>query len=327
MKSIGQRFSISLASAALAAFALAIVPASSRAQEQRPLRPFGMEMPVPQDGGGWIGVGIGEINADKAKELKLPGEYGALVNEISSDGPAAKAGIKTGDVITEYNGQRIEGTRELSRLVRETPPGRTAKISIWRDGRALTVSLEVGSARAELGTRGGPSNGFGQAPPEFAPAPGPRTDGTRGDGPRGDMSDRFGFRGMPGAPFDGNARGDRRAFAVPPALGISAQDLSGQLGNYFGAPDGEGVLVTDVPANSPGGKGGLKAGDVITQVDGQRVRNLGELRDHMHEKQRQGESVKLDVLRKGAPVSLNVQLEKPSAPPSAAGGAGRGIPL
>jgi len=114
---------------------------------------------------------------------------------------------------------------------------------------------------------------------------------------------------------------------TPPALGVSAQDLSGQLGNYFGAPDGEGVLVTDVPRNSLGEKAGLKAGDVITQVDSQRVRNVGELRDHLRDRQRQGESVKLDILRKGAPVSVSVQLEKPPAPRNPGGADGRAVPL
>jgi len=305
-KSIGRKLHLFLAGTTLAACALVIQPVSLRAQGQRPPQPYGMELPGREDGGGWIGVGIDEVTADKAKELKLPSEYGAFVNEISNDGPAAKAGIKKGDIITEYNGEHIEGTRELRRLIRETPPGHTVKISIWRDGRAQTVSLEVASLHAELGARGGPASGFGQSPPDFTPPPGPRPDGPRADG---------------------NRMRDRRAFTTPPALGVSAVDLSGQLGNYFGAPDGEGVLVTDVPANSLGGKAGLKSGDVITQVDGQRVRNLGELRDHLRGKQRRGESVKLDILRKGAAVSLSVQLEKPPAPQNPGGAAGRAIPL
>jgi C-terminal processing protease CtpA/Prc len=328
-KSIGRRLNILWVGTTLAACALAIQPAALHAGDPQSQQSYGMETPEPASGGGWIGVGTQEVNADKAKDLKLASEYGALIADVDPEGPASKAGIKKGDVITEYNGQRIEGTRELRRLVRETPPGHTAKISIWRDGHAQTVSLEVGSMRAELGARKGPEQGFGPAPPDFGPKPGgPGPDGPTQGGmvPRAPMPGQFGFRGMPANPFEGNGMGDRRAMMAPPALGVAAQDLSGQLGNYFGAPDGEGVLVTDVPANSLGGKAGLKSGDVITQVDGQRVRNVGELRDHLRDKQRQGESVKLDIVRKGAPVSVSVQLEKPPAPPSP-GANRRAIPL
>lgn len=169
-KPIGRRLRIFLAGAALAGCGLAIQPVSLQAQEQRPPQTQGMELPSPQDGGGWIGIGIGEVGADKTKELKLPEEYGAFVNDVNGDGPAAKAGIKKGDVVTEYNGERIEGARELRRLVRETPPGHTVKITVWRDDRAQTVSLEVGSMRAALGARRGPADGFGQVPPGSAPA-------------------------------------------------------------------------------------------------------------------------------------------------------------
>lgn len=157
-KSIGRRLHIFLAGAALAGCGLAIQPVSVRAQEQRSPQTQGMELPSPQDGGGWIGLGIGEVDADKTRELKLPDEYGAFVNEVNGDSPAAKAGIKKGDVITEYNGERIQGARELRRLVRETPPGHTVKIMIWRDGHAQTVSLEVGRMGAALGARRGPAD-------------------------------------------------------------------------------------------------------------------------------------------------------------------------
>ena len=91
-----------------------------------------------------------------------------------------------------------------------------------------------------------------------------------------------------------------------PVLGITGQDLSGQLGKYFGAPDGEGVLITNVESNSPAAKAGLEAGDVITKVDGNRVRTLAELRDQFRGK-RQATTVVLSVLRKGSEMSVNIE--------------------
>ena len=69
-----------------------------------------------------------------------------------------------------------------------------------------------------------------------------------------------------------------------PRLGIDAEDLSGELGKYFGAPDGEGVLVREVRSGSPAEKAGLKAGDVIIRVAGERVRTSSDLRANLRAK-------------------------------------------
>src|ERR1019366_9919668 len=84
--------------------------------------------------GSFLGVGIQEIDSNRAKELKLPDEAGVEVTRIAPDSPAEKAGIKTGDVITQYNGQRVDGMDQFCRLVRETPPGHEVKIGIIRNG-------------------------------------------------------------------------------------------------------------------------------------------------------------------------------------------------
>src|SRR2546426_706569 len=94
---------------------------------------------------GWLGVTIAEVTADKAKELKLPAARGVILSSVGADSPAAKAGLKANDVITEFNGQRIEGTLQFRRLIRETPGGRTVQLTFWRDGRAQSVSVELGA--------------------------------------------------------------------------------------------------------------------------------------------------------------------------------------
>jgi S1-C subfamily serine protease len=102
-----------------------------------------------------------------------------------------------------------------------------------------------------------------------------------------------------------------------PRLGIDAEDLSGQLGAFFGAPDGEGILVRDVNSGSPAEKAGVKAGDVITSLDGERIRTVGELREKLSAKhdgnKDKAQTVKLGVLRNKSEISLNVELPAPAA--------------
>src|SRR6201984_2171893 len=90
-----------------------------------------------------------------------------------------------------------------------------------------------------------------------------------------------------------------------PRLGIDAEDIGGQLGSFFGAPDGEGILVRSVNSGSAAEKAGLKAGDVITSFNGQRVRSLGDLRERLAS-QSDGKAAKITVLRNRSEVTLSV---------------------
>jgi len=229
---------------------------------------------------GWLGVSVDEVSADKAKELKLPAVRGVLLTEVEDGSPAAKAGLKPGDVITDYDGERVEGTAAFSRMVRETPPGRTIELKYWRDGQSQSASVEVGSWKDEM---------------HEAVQNMERT-----------MSRQFVYSFPPGADLP-------MIIGRTPTLGIEAMDLSGQLAEYFGAPDGQGVLVSEVFENTPAAKAGLKAGDVITKLDGDRIHNVGELRARLQEKHAQT-SVTLTLLRKGNELSLPVAPQQPTLP-------------
>src|SRR3974377_243073 len=89
-------------------------------------------------GGSWLGVETSEVTATQVKEFKLSAERGVLVGKIVPDSPAAKAGLKERDVITELNGQRVEGTAQFRRMIREIPAGRTELLTLFRDGRSKT---------------------------------------------------------------------------------------------------------------------------------------------------------------------------------------------
>jgi len=241
---------------------------------------------IGDDGSSWLGVETHEVTADKAKELKLSAERGVVLGKIVPDSPAAKAGLKENDVVTEVNGQRVEGAAQFRRMIHEIPAGRTIQLTVWRDGRTQTISATLG--KSEQGRH---------AMKMMTPTPG-----------------TFAFR-MPEMPqIPSMEWNGSMLLGGQPRLGIDAEDVSGQLGAFFGAPDGEGILVRDVGSGSPAEKAGVKAGDVITSLNGERIRTVGELREKLSAKRDDKDrTVKLGVLRNKSEISLNVELPAPAA--------------
>lgn len=187
-------------------------------------------------GGSYLGVNLREIDSERAKELKLREEAGVEITRVEDDSPAAKAGIKAGDVVLAYNGQRVEGMEQFSRFVRETPAGRDVKLLVSRDGNTQTIA-------AKLGARKTAPMAFATTMPrvEVPVAPMPPMP----DLPRGLMMWRSSM------------------------LGIEGESLRGQMAEFFGAK--EGVLVRSVMKDTPAEKAGLKAGDVILKIDESKV--------------------------------------------------------
>jgi len=239
-------------------------------------------MSLTDQGGSWLGVETKEVTAEKAKDLKLSAERGALIGKVLEDSPAAKAGLKDDDVVTEINGQRVEGTAQFRRMIREIPAGRTVQLGVWRDGRSQTVTATLGKmqeSRKQL-VRAMPQVFNFRMPemPEVAPMP-----------------------DVPSMEWDGGA-----LLMGRPRLGIDAEDISGQLGSYFGAPEGEGILVRDVNPGSAADKAGVKAGDVITSLNGERIHGLAELRSKLSAAG-EGKTAKLGVLRNKSALTLDVE--------------------
>jgi serine protease Do len=233
---------------------------------------------------GWLGIEIAEISTDRAKDLKLGAVRGVEVVQVETDSPAAKGGLKEHDVITTYDGQTVEGRVQFRRLVRETPPGRTVSLGVSRDGSVQSLNVVIGDRDEQM-----EKNVRVFRHPEHLQGP----------------SSAF---VMPD--FDFN-------FAMPevmdtrtPLLGISAEDLNGQLGSYFGAPNGEGILVREVRRGTPAEKAGLQAGDVITKVDDKPVKSLRDLRTQLRDKGEQ-KTVNLGVLRNGSTMNMLIEIEKP----------------
>ncbi len=229
-------------------------------------------------GQSFLGVGVAEINAERARELKLKEERGVEITNVQEDSPAAKAGLKVGDVVLEYQGQRVIGTEQFVRLVRETPAGRTADIVVQRGGSPTALKATIGSRKDH-------------------PFPGiPKADLER---LRGQVEELREFR-MPDIP---------KAYMSwrTSALGVEAESLSPQLAGYFGVKDG--VLIRSVLEDSPAQKAGLKAGDVIVKVGDTKVTTPREVSNALRSIESK-ETVPVIVMRDRKEMTVNVALDR-----------------
>jgi serine protease Do len=227
------------------------------------------------EGGSFLGIGVREVEADRVKELKLKEERGVEITTVDSDSPAAKAGLQKGDVVLEFNGQRIEGMMQFVRMVRETPGGRTAKLLISRNGATQTITATVAERRP--GAWPGDARTFAM----------PRI--TIPDIPRPVMSWRAG------------------------TLGIEAESLEGALAQYFGVK--EGVLVRSVAKESAAEKAGLRAGDVIVKVGDEAVDSPQDISNALRsqgDKKGEKKTVGLTVMRERKETPVSVTIEEPA---------------
>jgi serine protease Do len=113
---------------------------------------------------GYLGVSIRSLDEDMAKQFKVPDTSGALVQDVTSGGPADKAGIKNGDVIRKFDGRTVQGSGQLTATVTNMNPGTEVALDILRDGKPMTIHLTLGERPANLSA----TPGVGKAPSEGA---------------------------------------------------------------------------------------------------------------------------------------------------------------
>src|SRR5713226_3356726 len=208
---------------------------------QAPAAPGGTSVYELHVGGSYLGVNLAEVDSNRAKELKLRETAGVEITRVEEGSPAEKAGLKADDVVLEYNGQRVEGMEQFGRLIRETPSGREVKLSISRNGASQTITATVATRKFKSYS--------------------------------GNMKDMFPGFDMPEVHMPDMPQ----VFTTwrSPMLGVETESLSPQLATYFGVK--EGVLVRSVIKDTAAERAGIKAGDVITKVDGSRVTTPNEL--------------------------------------------------
>ena len=240
-----------------------------------------------------LGVQLEDLTVTKARELKTPGEYGVLVKEVEENSPAAKAGIAKDDVIVEFAGERVRSAAQLRRLVQETPPDRSASIQVLRAGQAKTFTAKMeGTTRRFPGAHALPLPPIPREVPDANP-----------EVP--DASDFFNFE-IPGP--------NTLMYRPSGSLGISGDELTRQLADYFGVKQGRGVLVREVVVGSAAEKGGLKAGDVIVKINDTGVGSVPELRRALPKAPEGKQKVTLTIVRDRREQSVTVELETPGPP-------------
>jgi serine protease Do len=271
-------------------------PVITRSRTVRVQNPDTVTVLMGEEGPSWLGVEAREVTTENVKELKLPKERGIVVGRVAPDSPASKSGLKETDVITEVDGQRVEGAAQFRRMIREIPAGRSVELTVWREGRAQTISATLAQAEENR-------HALVNAEPGAFAFRLPNVEIP--EMPEAEVQE---LPGIPSVEFDNGM------MVLPfnrPRLGIDAEDISGQLGSYFGVPEGEGVLVRNVNAGSVAEKAGVKAGDVITKFNGDRIRSLGDLREKLAAKTDE-KPAKLTVLRNKSEVTLTAELPTPA---------------
>ena len=104
---------------------------------------------------GYLGASIKSLDEGVAHAFKVPDTSGAIIEDVSPGGPAAKAGLKNGDVVRKYNGQPVADSGQLIALVTETNPGTTVKLDILRNGEPMTIPVTLGERPADLNVHAG----------------------------------------------------------------------------------------------------------------------------------------------------------------------------
>jgi serine protease Do len=207
-----------------------------------------------RDGGrvrrGWLGVNIQQVTDEIAEALRLPGgARGALVARAQEDGPAARGGIRNGDIILRFNGVDVREMRNLPRIVADNMVGTEVPVVVWRDGKEETITVTLGELPAEQAQAAGST-------PQQPPAP--------------------------AAPVE------------LAGLGLRVMTITDELRQRFNLrAEQRGVVIVDVAPNSPAAERELRPGDVIVEVQQERVTTPGEVQERIARLRQQNRGVAL----------------------------------
>lgn len=313
-----------LASAGLAALAVpAIMAGPPDDPDQRRVIVIADKGDREEEGGGYLGVSVQTLGRRLREALEIPSDVeGLLVSHVGGESPAEEAGIRERDVITRFNGRNVEDLGSFTAAVRAIEPGSRVTVTVWRDGRVRDLEATLEGAPLERMLRMlAPDAGDDESParrkmirkwiqrddddaeaPE-APRP-PRP-------PRAlDLRD---LPDMPDVPDMSELRRHIRELKSRGWLGVQMQPLNEEIAGFFGAPNAEGVLIWKVEEESPALEAGLKAGDVIVEVEGKAITEPQDLSAAIagHDP---GDNVAITYLRRGVRETVKVELDKSRNP-------------
>ncbi len=243
-------------------------------------------------GGSYLGVQTREVTKENFSKYGLSRVQGVAIEKVMKDSPAEKAGLQDGDVITRFNGESVTSTRKLTRLISEVAVDHTAELTVLRNGSEQNINVTMGKRSSSRVFSGN----F-----EFPNVEIPRVEMPKIEIPEG----IYDLEKMP------KGTGQNRLFwnfSSSRIIGVSVSSLTKQLGDYFGVEEGKGLLVNNIVKDSPAERAGLKAGDVIIEVDGQEVKNSFDLVRKINEK-KDGD-VNLTIIRDKNRQMISVTPEK-----------------
>src|SRR3984957_104424 len=250
------------------------------AEQNLSVDPSGQPWVFSSDEGGtgaYLGVDINDVTTERLSALKLKEEKGVEVTMVDQDAPAGKAGIKEHDVILTMNGTAIESGAQLRQMIHETPAGRVVTFGLSRDGQPVTVKVQLGDKHKEFAGMGPNMKDFTFTMPDIHVSP-------NIDIPLMNM------------------------VVVTQSLrsGLMVENITPQLGDFFGVKNGNGVLIRSVEKGSRAEKAGFRAGDVIVKVNDQAVHDTSDFNHAV--KSRSGNSVSVGVVRDKKEQNLNLTL-------------------
>lgn len=220
---------------------------------------------------GWLGISVQNIGKGMAEALNLSTEGGVLISEVAGGGPAQKAGLQQRDVITRIDSRDISSADDLVSYVSGKAPGDLVSVRVIREGAPRVFEIRLGASPSSSSSR------------EQTPGIGDFRDKRDGEGEQGNETGR---RFVP----ERQQAGWR--------LGVRVIPLDRDLAPYFHAEPDRGVLVIGVVPGSPGAAAGIRSGDVIQEVDGVEISDVGKLQDQVGGLNR-GDTFSIDVLRRG----------------------------
>jgi len=171
---------------------------------------------------GWLGVSIQPLTAELAKSFNAKDTKGVLISDVIGESPAAKAGLKPGDILLEFDGKKVEAPADLQRTVGLAQPGQEAKMKVWRDQGEKTIDIKIGDAPDDKETPARPSR------------------------------------------------------VAPSTLGLEVRPITPEIARQLNLKSNDGVIVARVDEGSAAGDAGVQRGDVIREINRQKVRSMAD---------------------------------------------------
>ncbi|MGC9200058.1 MAG: PDZ domain-containing protein [Acidobacteriaceae bacterium] len=205
---------------------------------------------VPPHAPGYLGTLFQDVSEEQAAALHLKSGSGVVVQMVDHDGPAGKAGLEPQDVIVSLNGQEVEGAAAMRKMIRDAGVGADVSLVVLRDGQKMVIHARL-AYRGEVEREA--MLHMAEVEPDVPPA--------------GSLENGAGTDPAAPEPLSRSRRFLMQMLHTTPYTGLLVANMAPQLGEFFGAPAGVGVLVESVETDSPAAAAGLRAGDVILKAD------------------------------------------------------------